>query len=252
MRFVTYQPRTAAIAVGAVDGGRVLDLQPAYARYLAEVEEDPQAAQIAAVRIPQDMVGLHRRPGRVAEGRGAGARRTPARRPTRVARRWPTCTLRAPLVPPVILNSGQNYWDHRDEKPEVDQKEPEFFLKTPLARDRARRARALRLDRHPEAGLRGRARRGDRQARPPHPGRARARPRLRLHGRERHHRPRPPGRARTRRAASSTPSGRARTSTPPRRSGRGSSRATRSPTRRRSACARSSTTRSGRTTRPRR
>ena len=45
----------------------------------------------------------------------------------------PTSDLLAPLVPPVILNSGQNYWDHRDEKPEVDQKEPEFFLKTPLA-----------------------------------------------------------------------------------------------------------------------
>ena len=43
------------------------------------------------------------------------------------------CLMLAPLVPPVILNSGQNYWDHRDEKPEVDQKEPEFFLKTPFA-----------------------------------------------------------------------------------------------------------------------
>lgn len=41
--------------------------------------------------------------------------------------------LLAPLVPPIILNSGQNYWDHRDEKPPVDQKEPEFFLKAPLA-----------------------------------------------------------------------------------------------------------------------
>ena len=41
--------------------------------------------------------------------------------------------LLAPLVPPTILNSGQNYWDHRDEKPPVDQKEPEFFLKAPLA-----------------------------------------------------------------------------------------------------------------------
>jgi 2-keto-4-pentenoate hydratase/2-oxohepta-3-ene-1,7-dioic acid hydratase in catechol pathway len=41
-------------------------------------------------------------------------------------------TLKAPIAPPVILNSGQNYWDHRDEKPEVDQKEPEFFLKTGL------------------------------------------------------------------------------------------------------------------------
>ena len=36
-------------------------------------------------------------------------------------------------MPPIILNSGQNYWDHRDEKPEVDQQDPEFFLKAPLA-----------------------------------------------------------------------------------------------------------------------
>jgi len=41
--------------------------------------------------------------------------------------------LLAPLMPPLILNSGQNYWDHRAEKPPVDQKEPEFFLKAPLA-----------------------------------------------------------------------------------------------------------------------
>ena len=41
--------------------------------------------------------------------------------------------LLAPLVPPAILNSGQNYWDHREEKPPVDQEEPEFFLKAPLA-----------------------------------------------------------------------------------------------------------------------
>ncbi len=41
--------------------------------------------------------------------------------------------LLAPLKPVTILNTGQNYWDHRDEKPPVDQKEPEFFLKSPLA-----------------------------------------------------------------------------------------------------------------------
>ena len=41
--------------------------------------------------------------------------------------------LLAPLMPPIILNSGQNYWDHRNEKPAVDQKDPEFFLKAPLA-----------------------------------------------------------------------------------------------------------------------
>ena len=41
--------------------------------------------------------------------------------------------LLAPLVPPAILNTGQNYWDHRDEKPPVEQHDPEFFLKAPLA-----------------------------------------------------------------------------------------------------------------------
>lgn len=37
--------------------------------------------------------------------------------------------LRAPLRPEVILCSGENYWDHRDEKPEVEGREPEFFTK---------------------------------------------------------------------------------------------------------------------------
>src|SRR4029453_11006584 len=41
--------------------------------------------------------------------------------------------LLAPIVPPVFLNSGQNYWDHRAERQGVDQKDPEFFLKAPLA-----------------------------------------------------------------------------------------------------------------------
>ena len=59
----------------------------------------------------------------------------------RPSRRWRTATpsypladvrLLAPLVPPIILNSGQNYWDHRDEKPPVEQHDPEFFLKAPL------------------------------------------------------------------------------------------------------------------------
>ena len=35
----------------------------------------------------------------------------------------------APLEPAVILCSGENYWDHRNEKPVVEGKEPEFFIK---------------------------------------------------------------------------------------------------------------------------
>jgi acylpyruvate hydrolase len=40
--------------------------------------------------------------------------------------------LLAPIEPRLILCSGENYWDHRDEKPLVEGKEPEFFLKNPL------------------------------------------------------------------------------------------------------------------------
>ena len=58
---------------------------------------------------------------------GGGAETTGVRLPLEEVR------LLAPLVPPIILNSGQNYWDHRDEKPPVDAQDPEFFLKAPLA-----------------------------------------------------------------------------------------------------------------------
>ena len=37
----------------------------------------------------------------------------------------------APIRPGIILCSGENYWDHREEKPEVTAKEPEFFIKIP-------------------------------------------------------------------------------------------------------------------------
>jgi 2-keto-4-pentenoate hydratase/2-oxohepta-3-ene-1,7-dioic acid hydratase in catechol pathway len=96
-----YDGRTA---LGAVDGDRVVDL-----------------------RFPGDMIAFV-----------AGGDRSLAWAAQALAEPGPDelaladVVLRAPIAPPVILNSGQNYWDHRDEKPEVDQKEPEFFLKTGL------------------------------------------------------------------------------------------------------------------------
>jgi acylpyruvate hydrolase len=47
-------------------------------------------------------------------------------------RRLEDVTLLAPIAPRLILCSGENYWDHREEKPVVEGKEPEFFLKNPL------------------------------------------------------------------------------------------------------------------------
>ncbi len=131
MRLVTFQSGGKR-ALGAVEGTDVVDLQLAYARYLAEDEGDPQAETIARVRIPADMAvfiaGLE--PSwRAAEQGLAWAREAGQD----VAHDLDDVQLLAPIVPPVILNSGQNYWDHRDEKPPVDQKDPEFFLKAPLA-----------------------------------------------------------------------------------------------------------------------
>jgi 2-keto-4-pentenoate hydratase/2-oxohepta-3-ene-1,7-dioic acid hydratase in catechol pathway len=138
VRLVTFRAGTRR-AVGAVQGSVVVDLQLAFALYLAEVERDPRAAEIAAVRVPHDMVGLIAglAPSlQAAEQALAFATADLSETEDQwgpVVYSLDAVNLLAPLVPPVILNSGQNYWDHRDEKPPVDQKEPEFFLKSPLA-----------------------------------------------------------------------------------------------------------------------
>ena len=125
MKLVTFQHGSRR-ALGAVAGDAVVDLQAAYAAHLAEAEGDPHAAEIAAVRIPAAMTsfiaGLE--PSWQAAEQ-ALAHGSPS---------YPLADVRllAPLVPPIILNSGQNYWDHRDEKPAVEQHDPEFFLKAPL------------------------------------------------------------------------------------------------------------------------
>lgn len=104
MRLVTFE-REGRRGVGVVDGETVVDL-----------------------RFPGDMVAF------VAGGDQSLAWATSKlAHPGRDAHPIDGVRLCAPIVPPVILNSGQNYWDHRDEKPVVDQKDPEFFLKTPLA-----------------------------------------------------------------------------------------------------------------------
>jgi 2-keto-4-pentenoate hydratase/2-oxohepta-3-ene-1,7-dioic acid hydratase in catechol pathway len=125
MKLVTFE-HGGKQALGAVDGEQVVDLQAAYAGYLEEVEGDPQARAIAAVRIPGSMTAFIA--GLEPALRAAGQALAHGR-PS-----YPLADVRllAPLRPPVILNSGQNYWDHREEKPAVEQHDPEFFLKTPL------------------------------------------------------------------------------------------------------------------------
>ena len=104
MRLVTYRTDRGAARVGIVSGDSVVD-----------------------AGFDGDMVAF------IAGGDGslaAAARRLVDGSPTYALG---DVKLLAPLVPPIILNCGQNYWDHRNEKPAVNQKDPEFFLKAPLA-----------------------------------------------------------------------------------------------------------------------
>ena len=104
MRLVTYTANGGAAKVGVMDDDRVVD-----------------------AGFDGDMVEF------VAGGDTSLATAAEALADGKASHPLAEVKLLAPLVPPTILNSGQNYWDHRDEKPEVDQKEPEFFLKAPLA-----------------------------------------------------------------------------------------------------------------------
>jgi 2-keto-4-pentenoate hydratase/2-oxohepta-3-ene-1,7-dioic acid hydratase in catechol pathway len=119
MKLVRYE-RTGAVRLGVIDGEDVVDLLDAAPRGLA-----PQLlASFSDMRrlIATEEEGLHAVRNAVAVSR----RNTASRTPIAQAR------LKAPIEPSLILCSGENYWDHREEKPEVTRKDPEFFLKTSL------------------------------------------------------------------------------------------------------------------------
>ena len=117
MRLLRYE-RAGASRLGALDGDAVVDL----------LDACPVGAPTALIAALSDMTRL------IAAGtegldlvRGI-VRAAPA------GARLPLAQVRllAPVQPSLILCSGENYWDHREEKPEVTRKDPEFFLKTSL------------------------------------------------------------------------------------------------------------------------
>ena len=119
MKLVRYE-RGGAVRLGVIDGEDVVDLLDAAPRGMAP----HLLAAFADMRrlIAAEEEGLH-----AVRNAVAGSRRnTASRTPIAQAR------LKAPIEPTLILCSGENYWDHRDEKPEVTRKDPEFFLKTSL------------------------------------------------------------------------------------------------------------------------
>lgn len=112
MRIYNYKKGTARrLAVG--DDKALVDPIDALGgqRKLAARDRDALADTISFIESGDRGLRLARKA--IRESRGSLAR----------------ATLFAPLEPAVILCSGKNYWDHRDEKPVVEGKEPEFFIK---------------------------------------------------------------------------------------------------------------------------
>lgn len=117
MRFVRYD-RSGAPRLGALDGDSVVDL----------LDAAPLGIAPALLAAFADMTRLIAAGDAGLRAARAAVKSAPAsaRTPLEKAR------LRAPIAPSLILCSGENYWDHREEKPEVTRKDPEFFLKTGL------------------------------------------------------------------------------------------------------------------------
>ena len=116
MKLVRYN-RGGAVRLAAIDREDLVDLLDA-----APVGTDPTLlAAFSDMRllIAAEEEGLHCVRNAIASSR----RNKAGRMPLAEAR------LLAPIEPTLILCSGENYWDHRDEKPEVTRKDPEFFLK---------------------------------------------------------------------------------------------------------------------------
>ena len=119
MKLVRYD-RNGALRLGALDADHVVDLLdacPVGAKTELLSALSDMARLIAAGESGLDVVRAA-----LANSRKTEVGRTPAGK----------VKLAAPLIPTLLLCSGENYWDHRDEKPEVTRKDPEFFIKTAL------------------------------------------------------------------------------------------------------------------------
>jgi len=119
MKLVRYD-RNGALRLGMLDGEHLVDL----------LDACPTGTPTGIISAMSDMTRL------IAAGeaglKAAGAALAGASKSGAARVSLAGAKLKAPLDPSLILCSGENYWDHRDEKPEVTRKDPEFFLKTGL------------------------------------------------------------------------------------------------------------------------
>ena len=116
MRFINYRKgRERRVAV--LDGAESVDLIDALGGSRRVPAQDRAILGDTVSTIAAGRRGIRLVKRALSSGRG----RLPAHK----------LKLLAPMLPTLILCSGANYWDHRDEVPKRDLKEPEFFLKAP-------------------------------------------------------------------------------------------------------------------------
>jgi acylpyruvate hydrolase len=114
VRFAVDTPFGPVERLGAlIAGDRIVDLRTAYKAHLVAAEDDPQAAGIAAVRIPDDLIAFIRggvRSMQAAKAAVAFAADTPTLTFDRARVR-----LLAPLTPGKMVGLGRNYMEHARE-----------------------------------------------------------------------------------------------------------------------------------------
>ena len=118
MKLVRYD-RNGAVRLGLLDGEQVFDLLDAAPTGTAPAILAAFADTTRLIAAGADGLAVAR--AALARGKKSG-----------MGMPLGETRLKAPLDPVLILCSGENYWDHREEKPEVTRKDPEFFLKTSL------------------------------------------------------------------------------------------------------------------------
>jgi acylpyruvate hydrolase len=110
LKLVTYVVQTPFGPVrrlgSLLDDGSVVDLRASFERVL-RAEGDPQAAAIAAVRIPETMLALIEGGAPCIEAADAALAAS-----DRIVVSAPAVTLAPPLLPGKMLCMGRNYWEH--------------------------------------------------------------------------------------------------------------------------------------------
>ena len=121
MRLARYA-RGGVLRLAAIEDGTLIDLLEALGegRGLGAAERARLTDMTAFIAGGKASLALARKAVKASEAKGKG------RRPLGKIK------LKAPVSPGIVLCSGENYWDHREEKPQVTAKEPEFFIKIPI------------------------------------------------------------------------------------------------------------------------